>query len=151
MPEHVLSIDVEDWFHVENLRRVIGPESWDQRESRLRGNMERILALLARHDVRATFFVLGCAVEKHPSVVREVVEAGHELACHGWSHDLIYRQTPELFREETRRSKALLEDQGGCEVRGAVHGHGRPSDRNQAEGGSGRRGQEGQRAGRRVL
>ncbi|MHC4956753.1 MAG: XrtA system polysaccharide deacetylase [Planctomycetota bacterium] len=115
---HALTVDVEDWFHVENLRGPVPPDQWDSMESRLERNMDTLLALLDRHGVKATFFVLGRAVEHRPGIVRSIVAGGHELACHGWSHDLIYRQTPELFAEETRRSKQMLEAQGGVEVVG---------------------------------
>lgn len=108
--KHALTIDVEDWYHVENYRRVVPPAQWSAQTARLEGNVERLLELFANHDVQATFFVLGAAAERHPDVVRRIAAAGHEVASHGWSHDLIYRQDQETFREETRRSKNLLED-----------------------------------------
>ena len=116
--KHVLTVDVEDWYHVENLRRAIPPERWSGMEARLDGNVDRLLTLFAERGVQATFFVLGAAAERHPRVVRRIAEAGHEVASHGWSHDLIYRQDPGTFREETRRSKALLEDLAGAAVDG---------------------------------
>lgn len=115
---HALTVDVEDWFHAENLRRFAPRERWSELESRIAANVDRLLELFLRTDVKATFFVLGRAVEHHPSVVQRIVAGNHELACHGWSHELVYRQTPEEFREETRRSKAMLEDMGGVAVRG---------------------------------
>jgi polysaccharide deacetylase family protein (PEP-CTERM system associated) len=118
MATHALTVDVEDWYHVENLRGPVPPERWSGMPARLEANMERLLALFAEKGAKATFFVLGAAAKRHPAVVRGIVEAGHELACHGMSHDLVYRQTPEVFRSETRAAKALLEDQGGCAVRG---------------------------------
>ena len=116
--KHALTIDVEDWYHVENLRRAIPPERWSDMDARLDGNVDRLLALFSERDVKATFFVLGAAAERHPGVVRRIAEAGHEVASHGWSHDLIYRQEKETFRSETRRSKALLEDLCGQSVDG---------------------------------
>ncbi|MHC4549817.1 MAG: XrtA system polysaccharide deacetylase [Planctomycetota bacterium] len=116
--KHALTVDVEDWYHVENLRRVVPPERWSGMPARLEGNVERLLALFDAHAVKATFFVLGVAAERHPDVVRRIAEAGHEVASHGWSHDLVYRQDPETFRNETRRSKALLEDLSGTRVDG---------------------------------
>ena len=118
MPTHSLTVDVEDWYHVENLRSKIPPASWDQQPARLEANVDRLLELFAGCGARATFFVLGAAAKRHLGVVRRIVDAGHELACHGFSHDLIYRQEPEVFRAETRDAKALLEDQGGCAVSG---------------------------------
>ena len=115
---HALTVDVEDWFHVENLRPVIDPSEWPAQESRLERNMAQLLELFDLCGAKCTFFVLGRAVEAYPGVVNQIVARGHELACHGWSHDLIYRQTPDQFRAETRQAKAMLEDLGGCEVRG---------------------------------
>lgn len=115
---HALTVDVEDWYHVENMTPVAPPERWDGLEPRLPANMARLLDLFDRHEVKSTCFVLGKAAERHGDVVREIVRRGHELACHGWSHELIYRQTPAVFREETRRAKAFLEDVGGVAVRG---------------------------------
>lgn len=115
---HALTIDVEDWYHVENLRGVVAPDRWGEMEPRLERNVDRLLELFAACDARATFFVLGAAAERHPSVVRRIAGAGHEVASHGWSHDLVYRQDRETFREETRRSKAQLEDLAGCAVEG---------------------------------
>ncbi|MHC4973468.1 MAG: XrtA system polysaccharide deacetylase [Planctomycetota bacterium] len=108
--KHALTIDVEDWYHVENLRRAVPPAQWSAQTARLDGNVDRLLALFAAHEVQATFFVLGAAAERHPDVVRRIAAAGHEVASHGWSHDLIYRQDQDTFREETRRSRALLQD-----------------------------------------
>ena len=115
---HALTVDVEDWYHVENLRSRIPPEHWGEQEARLEGSTDTILSVLAEAGVRGTFFVLGAAAERHPAVVTRILDAGHEIGCHGWSHDLVYRQEPDLFRRETRRSKALLEDLTGRTVRG---------------------------------
>ena len=115
---HALTVDVEDWYHVENLRGVVPPDRWSTMEARLENNVDRMLELFAGCDAKATFFVLGAAAERHPDVVRRIAAAGHEVASHGWSHDLVYRQDPTTFREETRRSKALLEDLAGARVDG---------------------------------
>ena len=115
---HALTVDVEDWYHVENFRHVVQPNTWPAMEARLERNVDRMLELFAGHDARATFFVLGAAAERHPDVVKTIAAAGHEVASHGWSHDLIYRQEKDVFREETRRSKALLEDLSGARVDG---------------------------------
>jgi len=117
-PVHALTIDVEDWYHVENLRSRIPPVRWIEQEPRLEASVDCILGLLANAGTRATFFVLGAAAHRHPAVVKRIHGAGHEVASHGWSHDLVYRQSPALFREETRRSKAYLEDLVGERVLG---------------------------------
>lgn len=113
---HAMSIDVEDYFHVAALARVVRPEQWDRLPSRVEANTERLLELFADQGVRSTFFVLGWVAERFPSLIRRIASAGHEVASHGYSHQLIYRQTPARFRDETRRSKQLLEDITGTPV-----------------------------------
>jgi len=115
---HALTIDVESWYHAENMRPVAPPGTWDTLETRLARNVDVLLDLFDRRDVKATFFVLGDAAKREPQVVRAIAGRGHEIACHGWSHELVYRQTPEVFREETRRAKRLLEDLAGAPVTG---------------------------------
>lgn len=117
-PLHAMSIDVEDYFHVAALAQVIRPDQWGDLPSRVERNTEQLLALFERHNVRATFFVLGWVAERYPGLVRKLAQGGHEIASHGYSHQLIYNQTPEVFREETQRAKALLEDQVQRPVRG---------------------------------
>jgi len=107
---HALSIDVEDYFHVAALAKVIDPSDWGSLPSRVEQNTERLLELFDRVDTKATFFVLGWVAERYPGLIRKLADAGHEIASHGYSHQLIYSQTPAVFTEETRRSKALLED-----------------------------------------
>ncbi|WP_404362201.1 XrtA system polysaccharide deacetylase [Marinobacter sp.] len=109
-PLHAMSIDVEDYFHVAALSGVIRPNQWASLPSRVEQNTERLLELFDRHDVRATFFVLGWVADRYPDLIRKLADHGHEIASHGYSHQLIYNQTPEVFREETIRSKGLLED-----------------------------------------
>jgi polysaccharide deacetylase family protein (PEP-CTERM system associated) len=115
---HALTIDVESWYHAENMRPVAPPSAWDGLETRLKKNVDLLLDLFDRRGVRATFFVLGDAARREPGVVRAIAAEGHEVACHGWSHELVYRQTPEVFRDETRRAKRLLEDLAGAPVLG---------------------------------
>jgi polysaccharide deacetylase family protein (PEP-CTERM system associated) len=115
---NVMTIDVEDYFHVSALAGAIRPEDWHRWEYRAEANTQRLLALFAEHDVKSTFFVLGWVAEKSPSLIREIHRQGHEVACHGFSHQLIYKQTPQLFTEETRCAKGLLEDLIGSEVKG---------------------------------
>ena len=115
---HALTVDVEDWYHVENFRATLSRDRWPDMEARLPDSLDRLLQLFADENATGTFFVLGKAAERHPEIVKAIVDAGHELACHGWSHDLVYRQSRELFREETRRAKAMLEDLGGVAIQG---------------------------------
>jgi polysaccharide deacetylase family protein (PEP-CTERM system associated) len=117
-PINAFTVDVEDYFHVAALSSAITRESWPTHESRVERNTERLLALLAERRVRGTFFVLGWVAERTPGLVRRIAASGHEIACHGFSHQLIYQQAREEFREETLRSKRLLEDLIGEAVLG---------------------------------
>jgi len=108
---NALTIDVEDYFHVAALSEAIRVDDWPSMEYRAEANTDRLLALFDARQVKGTFFVLGWVAEKSPALIRRIADAGHEVACHGFSHQLVYNQTPEVFREETLKSKALLEDQ----------------------------------------
>jgi polysaccharide deacetylase family protein (PEP-CTERM system associated) len=118
MTRAALSFDVEDWFHVENLRGVVARDTWDDRELRVERNVERILEILAARGTRATFFVLGWVAEKRPAVVRMIAAHGHEVACHGYGHELLYRMSPDEIRTDIGRAMGLLEDLTGEQVRG---------------------------------
>jgi len=115
---NALTIDVEDYFHVAALSGAISRDSWTLRESRAEANTERLLTILAARNVHATFFVLGWLAERQPQLVRRIAAAGHEVGCHGYSHQLVYRQSPKEFREETARAKHSLEDTLGQAVQG---------------------------------
>lgn len=107
---NAMTIDVEDYFHVLAFARHIDRRDWGSLESRVESNTGRVLDVFAENQVRATFFVLGWVAERYPGVVRRIAAAGHEVACHGYSHELVYRQTPAVFRQETERAKRVLED-----------------------------------------
>ena len=111
-----MSIDVEDWFQVQNL--AIDANTWDNHEYRVASNMDRMLELMAQNNVQSTCFILGWIAERHPETVKKIADAGHEIACHGYNHELIYDLTPEQFREDVRSSKQLLQDVTGAEVVG---------------------------------
>lgn len=113
-----LSVDVEDYYHVEAFADWITPEMWPQFPSRVVENTHRVLDLLGRLEVRATFFVLGIVAEKEPGLVRDIVAAGHELGCHSYLHRRIWKLTPEEFREDTRRALRAVEDAVGQRVTG---------------------------------
>ncbi|WP_150913200.1 XrtA system polysaccharide deacetylase [Marinobacter halotolerans] len=116
--DNALTIDVEDYFQVAALAEAVRREDWHSMEYRVEANTNRLLELLDRHNTRATFFTLGWVAEKSPQLVRNIQKAGHEVASHGYSHQLIYNQTPEVFRDETRRSKQILEDITGEPITG---------------------------------
>jgi len=115
---NAMTCDVEDYFQVSAFAPYIDRASWPTRECRVEANMECILALYERHGVRATFFTLGWIAERYPAMVRRIVEAGHELASHGYSHLRASDQNRAEFDNDIRSSKALLEDIGGQAVVG---------------------------------
>lgn len=107
---NALSFDIEDWFQVENLRTAISRSEWEKLELRVEANTRRILAVLREANARATFFILGWVAERCPELVRDIDREGHEIASHGFAHDLVYDLTPEAFRTDLLRSKQVLED-----------------------------------------
>jgi polysaccharide deacetylase family protein (PEP-CTERM system associated) len=113
-----LTIDVEDYFMVSAFEDIVGFQDWDNYESRVKMNTYRVMDLLSEYGVKATFFVLGWVGEKYPEIVKDIHSAGHEVACHGYNHRLIYDLTPEEFREDVRRAKDVLEDIAGVPVVG---------------------------------
>lgn len=115
---NAMTIDVEDYFHVTAFAAALDRAAWPSFESRVERNTLRLLDLFEKHNVRMTFFVLGWVAERAPDLIRELHRRGHEIACHGLTHELVYKQTPEVFRSETKRSKALLEDLTGSTVKG---------------------------------
>jgi polysaccharide deacetylase family protein (PEP-CTERM system associated) len=108
---NALSIDVEDYFHVEAFASRISPGDWPTFESRVEKNVDTILEVLSRHKTAATFFILGWVAELFPGMVRKIAEAGHEVGCHGYAHQHIRRQTPEQFRQDVRSALQCLMNQ----------------------------------------
>ena len=115
---NAMSVDVEDYFHVSVFDGIVPRAQWDTLPSRVRANTERLLDIFDEHAVTATFFVLGWVADRQPELVRDIARRGHEIASHGYSHRLIYDQTPAAFREDVRRAKGLLEDTSGQRVNG---------------------------------
>ncbi len=105
---HGLSVDVEDYFHVEAFAGQVKPESWPNFPSRVADNTRRLLEFFARFDARATFFILGWVAERNPGLVREIQSAGHEIGCHSFLHRRIHRLTPDEFRADTQRAIAVI-------------------------------------------
>jgi len=113
-----MTIDVEDWFQVENLRSAYPVERWNSCDIRVESSTMELLDLLDRHNVRATFFVLGWIAERCGQLVRSICERGHEIASHGYCHQLCFGQSEDKIRDDLLRSKDLLEDLTGREVMG---------------------------------
>lgn len=111
---NALTIDFEDWYQ----GLEIPYTEWDKFEDRIERVGDRLLGILDENDTKATFFMLGYVAEKHPSIVRRIRDAGHEIGTHGFSHTLIYTQKPELFREELTRAIGYLENLTGEKVIG---------------------------------
>jgi polysaccharide deacetylase family protein (PEP-CTERM system associated) len=108
---NALSVDVEDYFHVEAFANRISPDDWQALTPRVEKNVDLILRILANHKAKATFFVLGCVAQQFPQMVRQLADAGHEIGCHGYSHQRIQRQTPAQFRQDLRTARQRLTDQ----------------------------------------
>lgn len=108
--KNAMTIDVEDYFHVSAFASAIQSTQWDSYACRVEANTDKLLGLFNDSGIKATFFVLGWVAERYPALVRSIAAQGHEIACHGYSHRLVYDQTPAEFRAETDRSKQVLED-----------------------------------------
>ena len=118
MLRNALSVDVEDWFQVGAFETVIDRGDWDALDRRVEANTDACLAMFAEADVKATFFTLGWVAERHPALIRRIAQQGHELASHGWDHARVFTLTPDQFRDDLARTKAVLEDVGGAAVTG---------------------------------
>lgn len=108
--KNALTVDVEDYFQVSAFAESVKPADWDNYPLRVSANTHRLLDLFDERGFKATFFVLGWVAEREKELVQEIDRRGHEVACHGYSHQLVYNQSEPVFREETLRSKKLLED-----------------------------------------
>jgi polysaccharide deacetylase family protein (PEP-CTERM system associated) len=120
---HCLSFDIEEHFQVSAFASPMRRRHWDGFESRVERNTDAILRLLDVRQFKATFFILGWVAERFPQLVRRLAAEGHEIASHGYGHELITAQTPQMFREDVRRAKGILEDVAGA----PVHGYRAPS------------------------
>ena len=101
---HAFTVDVEDWYQGIPISTQISAQS----EPRLEKSCHLLLDIMAEYDVRGTFFILGPVAQHYPDLIRRIADEGHELGCHGWSHDLVYEMTPRRFREETQRASAVI-------------------------------------------
>ncbi len=117
-PTHCLTVDVEEHFQVSAFDSPMRRRHWDSFESRVERNTYKVLELLAKNETRATFFVLGWIAERHPGLIRDIAAAGHEVASHGYGHEMVTAQTPITFREDVRKAKSIIEDVGGTSVLG---------------------------------
>jgi len=115
---HILSVDLEDYFQVEAFAGVVSRSEWDQFPSRVEGSCHRLLDIFDRHAVKATFFVLGWIADRFPRLVREVHERGHDLACHSYWHRKVSSLSPSEFRADTRAACHAIEQAASVRVTG---------------------------------
>ncbi|MEW6990598.1 XrtA system polysaccharide deacetylase [Colwelliaceae bacterium 6441] len=115
---NAMTVDVEDYFHVSAFEDVINKNSWNDLELRVEKNTFRLLELFEQHNVKSTFFTLGWVAQRCPNLIKAIVEQGHELASHGFSHQRALGMTPEAFKEDVLSSKKILEDISGEKVLG---------------------------------
>jgi polysaccharide deacetylase family protein (PEP-CTERM system associated) len=115
---NALTIDVEDYFHVTAFEKNIRTEDWDNYSLRVVDNTFKILDLLDEVSIKATFFVLGWVAERRPLLIQEIHKRGHEIACHGYGHQLVYRIGYDEFRKDVRRAKSIIENICGERVQG---------------------------------
>lgn len=115
---NAMTVDVEDWFQVQAFARAISRDAWETLPRRVEENTDNFLKMFADAGVKATFFTLGWVADRHPALIRRIVEGGHELASHGYWHRLAHEQEPAAFREDVGHARRVLEDVGGVAVRG---------------------------------
>lgn len=115
---NAMTVDVEDYFQVQAFAESIGRDHWGSYPSRVEANTGRILEQFARAGIVGTFFTLGWVAERMPGLVRDIVAGGHEIASHGYGHQLVHSLSPEQFRDDLTRAKGVLEDAGGVAIKG---------------------------------
>jgi polysaccharide deacetylase family protein (PEP-CTERM system associated) len=115
---NAITVDVEDYFQVSAFSKDIDKNKWSDYESRVERNTHILLELFDQYNTKGTFFVLGWIAERYPNLIKDIMKAGHEIASHGYSHELIYNQQEAEFREETRRTKDILENIIGQSIYG---------------------------------
>ena len=111
-----LTVDVEDYFQVSAFADRVSRKDWDKYECRVEANTDRLLAIFYEAEVLGTFFVLGWVAERYPGLVRRIAAAGHEIASHGYWHQLVYDLSPEEFDQDIRDSKDAIHNACGIEV-----------------------------------
>lgn len=114
---NALTIDLEEYFHPTEVQLSVGFNHWSSYPSRIRLQTELTLEILAKHNVRATFFVLGWVAERYPELIQDIHRAGHEIGCHSYAHQLVYELTPAQFEEDLQMSVASIADACGVTPR----------------------------------
>ena len=117
-PINGMSVDVEEWFQVGAFEKTIDKADWDRLDSRVEANTDAVLSLFAETGTRAYFYTLGWVAHRHPSLIRRIVDAGHEMASHGWDHQRVFTMSADQFRADLARAQVAIEDAGGQAVTG---------------------------------
>ena len=115
---NALSIDLEDWYHICGLDFDISQSRWQEYSVQLEENVNKILYLLSRFNINATFFIVGIIAKNNPGLVRKIINAGHEIATHGFLHRRIFDMNPKEFEEDLLASKIAIEKAAGKEILG---------------------------------
>ncbi len=118
MAKNILSVDLEDWYHICGIKDRLSENNWPHLENRVVANTLEILKILNNKRVQATFFVLGYVAEKYPDLVKEIKSSGHEIASHGYAHRRVYTMTPDAFRKDLNRASEILYKIIGYTVKG---------------------------------
>lgn len=111
---NIFTVDVEDWYHL----KLDATDTWDAHENRVDRSTRTVLDLLAERGIRGTFFVLGYVADRNPGLVRDIAAAGHEVACHGYWHQYVYRQTAVEFEDDLKRALGTLREMTGQAITG---------------------------------
>jgi len=115
---NAMSVDVEDWFQVGAFEQVVDKRDWAGLTPRVERNTDAVVALFAETGVKATFFTLGWVAKRNPELIRRIVDAGHEIASHGWDHQRVFTMTPDQFRADLKAARETIEDAAGVAVTG---------------------------------
>ena len=115
---NALSVDVEDWFQVGAFETVIDRKDWDSLECRVERNTDAVLGLFDDAGIKGTFFTLGWVADRYPALMRRIIDAGHEIASHGYAHERVFTLTPAQFAADIERTRKLIEDTSGASVTG---------------------------------
>jgi polysaccharide deacetylase family protein (PEP-CTERM system associated) len=115
---NILTVDLEDWYHICGVRELIPEESWCRFESRVVQGADRILDILSANSVTATFFVLGFVAEQYPALIRKIKSAGHEIALHGYAHQRVYTLTPDAFRSDLEKALHVIKGTVDVAIKG---------------------------------
>ncbi len=116
--KNILSFDVEDYFQVTGMEPIVSRDDWEIYPSRVEQNTQKVLEILGRHNVRTTFFILGWTAKRHKQLIKQIANSGHEIACHGYNHRLVYDMTNDEFISDIKRAINLLEDITGQKIYG---------------------------------